>query len=42
MIGLVVPAACLWFRAAVQPGEGEEVRRMVCQEAYRWFERAMR
>ena len=35
-------AACLWFRVAVQSGEDEEVRRMLCQEAYGWIERAMR
>ena len=37
-----VRAACLWFRVAVQSGEDEEVRRMLCQEAYGWIERAMR
>jgi hypothetical protein len=26
----------------VQSGEDEEVRRMLCQEAYGWIERAMR
>lgn len=37
-----VRAACLWFRVVVQSGEDEEVRRMLCQEAYGWIERAMR
>ena len=35
-------AACLWLRVAVQSGENEEVRRMLCQEVYGWIERAMR
>ena len=35
-------AACLWFRVALQSSEDEEVRRMLCQEAYGWIERAMR
>lgn len=36
-----VRAACLWFRVAVQSGEDEDMRRMLCQEVYGWIERAM-
>jgi hypothetical protein len=37
-----VRAACPWFRVAVQSGEDEEGRRMLCQEVYGWIEWAMR
>jgi hypothetical protein len=37
-----VRTACLWFRVAVQSGEDEDVRRMLCQEAYAWIERGLR
>ena len=35
-------AACLWFKVAVQSGEDEDTRRMLCTEAYGKIERALR
>ncbi len=37
-----VRAACLWFKAAATCAEEEEVRRMLCLEAYGKIERALR
>lgn len=35
-------SACLWFRAAAAYSEDEEVRRVLCIEAYGKIERALR